>query len=217
MRGSCRTTFGPFGLSTSSAEARGRRLQLVGIVHEREGTPVERDEGVVRPGHRQRQAGGVLPVRREEAERLRLGRQAGVEAEHHVRLRGGALEPQPPEETAGVLGGHEGDVAPAGRLEALLDDLAGPVFPDEGRVGVDRQDGLGLGGLAGRGRDQPDRDADGSEDSHRSPPGGANEPGGGERQAGDRTDSVHPQSLRRHDPVQVRRVGLRLSAPRSTP
>ena len=83
-------------------------------------------------------------VRGEEVEGLRFRHEVHVEADHRIGLGVLAFEAQPPEQAARILGGDPGEIAAAGRLEALLDGLGGAVFPGERAVGVDGERRLGL-------------------------------------------------------------------------
>ena len=125
-------------------QARRAGLQLVGIVDEGEGSPVERDEGS--SVHAVGSASPRCPVHAARRGRAPSPRPPGW-------CRGRAPRPPSwrspssrsrPRRLPASSADTKATLAAAGRLEALLDDLAGPVFPDEGRVGVDRQDGLGL-------------------------------------------------------------------------
>ena len=76
-------------------------------------------------------------MRREQAGRLGLGRQVGVEAEHDVGLGRRAFELHAVEQRHAVGDGHEFDVAAAFGLERLLDLRAGTPFGGEALIGVD--------------------------------------------------------------------------------
>ena len=76
----------------------------------------------------------------EDPEGLGLGREVHIEAEHDVCASGLALQAQPPDEAARIFGGDKCELATAICFEAVLDRPAGPIFPDEGRVGVDGHD-----------------------------------------------------------------------------
>jgi hypothetical protein len=171
------------GVLDEFLQARRRALEAVAVVHEGEMAPVEGDEDVVRPFDRKREILGRHAVFGEQPEGLRFGGEVHVEADHDVGLGGLALEAQAPHEAAGILGGHEGELASANRLEAFLDGLAGSVFPDEGPVGVDREDGLRLCDReAAQAERQRDREGNLLQFMHGSAPGRGRAGRGGESQ-----------------------------------
>ena len=94
-------------------------------------------------------------MRREEVEGLGFRGEVHVEADDRIGLGVLALQAQAPEQAARILGGDPGELAAAGRLEALLDGLAGAVFSGKRAIGVDGERRLGL--RLGKAGGEPER------------------------------------------------------------
>jgi len=138
-------------------------------------------------------------VRGEEAGLLRLGHQVGVEAEDHVGLGVVALEPEAAEQRGAVARADQVEVAVADGLETLLDDRARAPLRDEAVIGVDGEHGPVLRqGRCGERRGERGGGDDGAGHSESL----LSRRRGRRRVVGDAPEP----SLRRHDPVQVRRV-----------
>ena len=127
----------------------------------------------------------------------RLRRQAGIKPQHEIGPGVGAFQFEAVEHGDTVTQSHPFNAAIAGLLESLLDLAARAPFGHEAFVGVDRQRLLGLG--QGSENDGSDNRAENLEH---------NTSNQFRMEAGNEGDSrFRSQSLRRHNPDQVQRVG----------